>query len=75
MTINRLLVASSIIENAPYLFQNDVDSSGTLYGLRCASSQSKNCPNSPIDENLYGLRCASSQSKNCPNTSIDDKVA
>jgi len=69
----RLLDASSVIEGAPYLLQKEVSSSDKLYGLKCASSQSQNCPSS-FNDKLYGLKCASSQSQNCPSSSVDGKL-
>src|SRR3989344_4964248 len=64
----RLLASSSVIEGAAYLLHRQTGASDELYGLKCASSQSQNCPNSS-GMDLYGLKCASSQSQNCPNSS------
>jgi hypothetical protein len=66
----RLLDQSAVIENAPYLFQSESTKDNGLYGLKCASSQSQNCPSVSRDI-LYGLKCASSQSQNCPNSLVE----
>jgi len=47
MSERRLLQASAIIENAPYLLHAKLgERPNEIYGAKCASSQSQNCPRS-----------------------------
>jgi hypothetical protein len=71
LTEQRLLDASSIIEEAPYMLQVGISNGEGSYGLKCASSQSKNCTGNGVrSSEIYGLKCASSQSKNCTGNGV-----